>query len=73
MQLHWIETPRGTWCCVTKQYQGIIVDLGGAWLARVEGSRTVYPATTTFHSLREAQVWIERKLTALVEEHEEPV
>ncbi len=69
MEVHWIRTPRGTWLCSAEQYRGIILDLHGGWLAWVEDARTEYSAMVLFHSLAEAQTWVEQKLVQLLEEH----
>ncbi len=62
---HWIHTPQGNWLYAADPYCGIVVDLGGTRLARIEDSEVIHPADVTFLIQADAQAWVERMLTGL--------
>ena len=68
MEREWIHTPQGNWLYAVDSYCGVVVDLGSAWAARIEDNDAIYPANVTFPSHVDAQVWVEQKLTALLDD-----
>ncbi len=68
MEQQWIRTSQGNWLYPSGLYCGVVVDLGHTWSARIEDNDTIYPADVTFPGREDAQVWVEQKLTALLDD-----